>query len=263
MMVGVAKCGTTELLDFMSIHPNIVSKRKPDQLPSSEFVNASGHSRIKEEMPCKYYDQISVLKSDSFLGEKRKPLQIYKMKPNMKIMAIIREPVARLISDLTFNMPSRQSTRTHIDNSMVMKLFIQNLLNKTEQETTNFQVQQSKYDEGIRRYLEVFNQDQILIIESNEFVKNPVRVVKRIEHFLGIKSFVSDKYFVLHPEKPFYCIRKMDEEKTVACYGKNRGRKDVKVLVDDADRKALKNYYRPHSENLFRILGKRYDWLDS
>ncbi|KAL4235845.1 Sulfotransferase [Mactra antiquata] len=260
MIVGVAKCGTMELVDFMSIHPNIVSKKNPYQFPSELFRNVTGLFRIIKEMPCKYHDQLSVLKADSFLGEIDKPRELFEMNPNLKIIAMVREPAARLLSDLTFFMENTPN-RTQVRNSKELKEFIRYLKSVQKGEEI-FQVKQSIYDEGIQGYLKFFREDKILIIDSDEFKSNPIKVLKVVEGFLGVKSFISDKHLVLNEEKQFYCIRKMTLKQSMVCYGVNRGRTETNIMFDKADIRALQNYYRPHSENFFRILGRRFDWFD-
>lgn len=252
ILVGVAKCGTRELIDLMSIHPNIVTKSFPYKLSPSE--------KILNKMPCKYHDQLSGFKMDSGLGSISAPERIYALNPNMKIMAIVREPLSRMISGLTF-VPSANTHKNVITHSSAMKSYMQMLINNTlHKNEPDRLVKQSSYDVGLKRYLKYFKRDQILVIESSEFTKDPVSVLRTVEKFLGIASFVSYQYLALNSKKNFYCIRKINTSlKTMVCYQSNRGRKQ-NLEVDDEDKEVFRNYFRPHNENLYRLIGRRFDW---
>ncbi|KAL4225023.1 Heparan sulfate glucosamine 3-O-sulfotransferase 5 [Mactra antiquata] len=257
MIVGVAKCGTRELIDFMSIHPWIIAKNNPYQINSKYFGGKNSYKIITDKMPCKYHDQINVLKADAFLTQYSKPEELYNMNPNMKIIAIIREPIARLKSHLSFR-PSANVSKTVIETT---DRFIKFIKGKRTSKSYNKMLLLSTYDVGLERYLKVFRRDQVLVIESTEFMKNPITVLKKVEHLLGIEPFNWDKYFILNKQKGFYCIRKVKKVmKTMVCYNSNRGRKDPSEIIDAEHMERLCDYFKPHNENLFRLIGRRFDW---
>ncbi|KAL4219333.1 hypothetical protein ACF0H5_021913 [Mactra antiquata] len=263
IIIGVGKSGTRELIDFMSIHPNIVSKSNPYLIKGELQSNNSEYSRVIRQMPCRYSDQINTIKADTYLQRKEKPAEIFAMNHRVKLIAIVREPVSRLISDLTMLTKVRKTTEKdkYISNSKDMKKRIEHLVN-IPYENLPVQVYKSIYDDGLERYMKVFNKNQILVIESNEFKYTPVNVLKRVEQFLGIKSFFSNEHFVLNKQKGFYCIPKPDTyTKTMLCYTSARGRSN-RVQVDKKDLESLKEYFRPRTERFFKLLGRRFDWLN-
>ncbi|KAL4227251.1 Sulfotransferase [Mactra antiquata] len=263
IIIGVGKSGTRELIDYMSIHPSIVSKSNPYPLNGGLQSSNPEYSRVMRQMPCRYSDQINTIKADTYLQKREKPAEIFAMNPGVKLIAIVREPVSRLISDLTMLTKERQTIRKdrYISNSKDMKKRIEYLVN-IPYENLPIQVYKSIYDDGLERYMKVFNNDQILVIESNEFKYTPLNVLKRVEQFLGIKSFFSNEHFVFNKQKGFYCIRKPDTyTKTMVCYESGRGRSN-RVHVDKKDLESLKEYFRPRTERFFKLLGRRFDWLN-
>ncbi|KAL4230058.1 Sulfotransferase [Mactra antiquata] len=263
IIIGVGKSGTRELIDFMSIHPNIVSKSNPYQIRGGLQPSNSDYSRVINQMPCKYSDQISTIKADTYLQKSERPAEIFAMNPRVKLIAIVREPASRLISDLTMLTDERKTKQKdkYISNSKDMKKRIEYLVNTPYKKLT-LQVYKSIYDDGLERYMKVFNKDQILVIESNELKYTPVEVLKRVEQFLGIKSFFSNEYFVFNTLKGFYCIRKPYAcTKTMHCYSSTRGH-SKQMHVDKKDLESLKEYFRPRTERFFKILGRRFDWLN-
>ncbi|KAL4240592.1 Sulfotransferase [Mactra antiquata] len=263
IIIGVGKSGTRELIDFMSIHPNIVSKSNPYQIRGGLQSDQSEYSNVIHQMPCRYSDQINTIKADAYLQQRDKPAEIFAMNPKVKLIAIVREPASRLISDLTMSTKARKTIHNdrYISNSKDMKNRIKYLVNIPYKELP-VQVYKSIYDDGLERYMKVFNKTQILVIESNDFKYTPVKVLKRVEQFLGIKSFLSDEYFVLNTQKGYYCIRKPDAyTKTMVCYSATRGH-SKQMHVDKKDLESLKEYFRPHTERFFKLLGRRFDWLN-
>ncbi|KAL4218796.1 Sulfotransferase [Mactra antiquata] len=263
IIIGVGKSGTRELIDFMSIHPNIVSKSNPYQFRGGLQSSNSEYSRVIRQMPCRYSDQINTIKADTYLQQREKPAEIFAMNPRVKLIAIVREPVSRLISDLTMLTKERQTIYKdrYISNSKDMKKRIEYLVNIPYKELP-VQVYKSIYDDGLERYMKVFNKNQILVIESNEFKYTPVNVFKRVEQFLGIRPFFSNEHFVFNSQKGFYCIRKPDAcTKTMVCYSSARGRSN-RMQIDKKDLESLKEYFRPRTERFFKLLGRRFDWLN-
>ena len=58
------------------------------------------------------------------------------------------------------------------------------------------------------RWLNIFPREQILTIDGESFVKNPLNALVQIETFLGIKHWFSHTMFVRNPNKPaFFCFK--------------------------------------------------------
>ncbi|KAL4233144.1 Sulfotransferase domain [Mactra antiquata] len=184
-------------------------------------------------------------------------MQLFNLNANMKIIAIIREPIARLKSHLSFR-PNVPVSRPVIETKDQYSKFIANV---SESKRYKGMIKMSTYDQGLERYLKVFRRDRILVIESTEFIKTPTKVMGKIEELLGIGHFDWDKYFILNKEKKFHCIRKIETvKKTMVCYESNRGRKVPLEMIDAEHMESLRNYFKPHNENLFRLIGRRFDW---
>ncbi|KAL4232057.1 hypothetical protein ACF0H5_009635 [Mactra antiquata] len=257
MIVGVGKSGTRELLDFMSIHPKIVSKKNPYQIDSEYFVGGNSYEKVKRQMPCKYSDQVNVLKADSFLTKETKPKELFNLNPNMKIIAIMREPIARLKSHLSYQ-PDALKSRPAVETT---GHFIKFITDTNGSKKYDFMLNMSTYDVGLERYLKFFRRDQILVIESTEFMKNPIKILQKVENLLEIEHFDWNKYFVMNTEKTFYCIRKTEVvEKAMVCYESNRGRKHPIENIDAEHMERLREYFKPHNDNLFRLIGRRFNW---
>lgn len=251
IILGVKKSGTRELIDFMSLHPNIVIKRNPYEFGyfAQRYYrnNSAGTEWYRKQMPCSFSDQITVTKYAWYFSNPLAAKRMYSFDKAMKLIVLVREPVERLISGLTFKFGNRLKVPS-IERHLLLK---NGDINKNHEE-----VNLSSYDIAIMNYLKYFKLKQILIIELEEFKSNPHQVLQRVESFLGLQHIISAESFVYNPDKHFYCVRNHEK---VYCYGSNRGRQEQPKLSDNI-RKKLNMYFRSHNENFFNITGKRYDW---
>jgi len=252
-IVGVAKSGTRELLEFLGIHPKIVIRKQNGNYIIAKAYTSS--NPLKSYMPCTYSSQIGLPKADTLFLRSELPQRLYKLNSKMKIIAIVREPVSRLISQITF--AARQSDlKPHYVNEFI-KHNMKDGRVSTAGKVLFFNL--SMYDRCLDNYLKVFPRRQIHIVDADEFKSNPVRVFNKVVSFLGLYEFPAEKYFVYNQEKKFYCIRNPDDLQKMACYGSNRGRVKKKPLLPEY-KYLLEQLYSPHNERFFSLLGERFNW---
>ena len=91
------------------------------------------------------------------------------------------------------------------------------------------------YVDKIKRWMEVFPKEQFLIIQSEEFFKNPSKIYNDVLEFLGLIPF------------------SIGEFKIKGKVNKNRN-------IDDDFRNELVEYFKPHNKRLYDFLGKSFDW---
>jgi hypothetical protein len=84
--------------------------------------------------------------------------------------------------------------------------------------------------------MDVFPKEQFLIIQSEEFFKNPSKIYNDVLEFLGL---------------PCYNLKKYDAI-----------RKQTKSILEKHTREKLQHYFKPHNDKLYELLGKRFDWDD-
>ena len=107
----------------------------------------------------------------------------------------------------------------------------------------------------LRRYLQYFSMEQIHVVDGNTFGKYPWKELALVENFLNIDPYLSDDKFSFNATKGFYCLKTSSGE---ACLGKNKGRTHPDVNSTLIEK--LKQFYRPHNEELFKMLDKRFEW---
>ncbi|XP_033250842.1 uncharacterized protein LOC117189874 isoform X1 [Drosophila miranda] len=65
----------------------------------------------------------------------------------------------------------------------------------------------SMYHVHLHRWLEVFPREQLLVVNGDRLIEDPVSQLRRIEVFLGIEHRVKSEHFYFNETKGFYCLR--------------------------------------------------------
>ena len=203
LIIGAAKSGTTALYRYLKQHPDIfMSERKEPHFFS--FTNETKMTRgpgdyVKTAITdfnlyCKLFDSV---KNEIAIGEasptyiyiKGTAERIYSILPNVKLLAILRNPVDRAFSAYM------HQVRDGYEDS---KDFKEALSKENERIKNNWgpiwhYVNAGYYYEQLIPYFNSFNKDNIKIIIYDDFVKNPIKEIKNIYSFLGVDdSYIPD-----------------------------------------------------------------------
>ncbi|GFR90365.1 sulfotransferase [Elysia marginata] len=99
---------------------------------------------------------------------------------------------------------------------------------------------------------------QLHVLDSSMLVKDPAAEIQKVEMFLGIRSIITDSNFHFDEQKGFYCKRPFYSQ-NIVCLGKGKGKPHP--LLPKEVKQLLYEFYREHNEKLFKVIGKRFDWL--
>ena len=262
IIVGNFKCGTRELIDFMSMHPRVVIKARPNyEIPFFDVKYKNGFEWFRKKMPCSYSNQITMVKTPSYFQHPLVPARIHEMDPTIKLIVLVREPVSRTLSQFTFHNGALKKYRNKLKQAVLLK----DEMNSVNEDS--YYVKHSIYDEGMERYLKYFNLTQIKVIETEYFKNDPFEVLREVEEFLNIEHTILPENIVFNSQKGFHCLRRNPAIRTAACYQSNRGRNSSKVAnmikdVGDVLDK-LKEFYKPHNERFYELVGRTFEWGDS
>ena len=62
---------------------------------------------------------------------------------------------------------------------------------------------------------------QFLIMDNEELKNDPISTLSKVEYFLGLEHFITDKMIVLNKNKGLYCIQSTIADTGVAFYSEN------------------------------------------
>lgn len=191
-IVGAPKSGTTSLYHYLNEHPDIeMSSYKEPNFFSDESLQGQNIYHIKNRVNSleKYHSLFkrkdSCLKGEasvSYLFYDDVPAKIMSYNSKAKIIIILRNPIERAYSHYL------------MDHSLglISESFESIIRKKSKNRKAHFFYQQyvevSKYTDQIKRYFQVFEKENIHIIDYEDFKTNTSYVVSCIFSFLGLNS---------------------------------------------------------------------------
>ena len=169
----------------------------------------------RNQMPRSYEDDVTIEKTPDYiyLSPHQVPQRIHRMDKNIKLIIILRDPVQRAISAWT-QYKENGNIHGHIKNSLFLS---QNHVRSSSQ-----LIRRGIYHEQIEWFYKFFRKKQILLLDGDAFIKNPVPLLNKVEDFLGVPRYISRDNVVYNSEKGFFCKKIGTKTK---CASKSKGRK--------------------------------------
>ena len=183
IIVGIAKCGTSSIHDYLNLHPDISMSK----IKEPGFFNNSKITRISEYKklwPNK--NKIMGESSASYTEAKdfeKIPLRLKKHLGDIKIIFATRDPIERMLS--------------HYVNFVRKKCESRNLSSALfDKSGYNPYVELSKYYNKIVPYWEIFGSENIHVIDLEDLKINPMQEMNRIYKFLKLEKFYSRSFLI-------------------------------------------------------------------
>jgi len=252
IIIGAARCGTTSLYEYLMQHPDIY-QGVGKEIHYFEQLYKRGINWYKVCFPLKIQKFFinNILRKRFLTGEATPryldhpavPKRIQKLIPNVKLIVLLRNPIDRTFSHYAMNVKNgfeKLEFEQAIKNETERVKEAYEFILKTNEHSLDYYLyaylERSTYVNKIRRWFEVFPKEQIMIIQSEEFFSNPSKIYNKVLKFLNLPRFEL-------PE-----------------YKKRMGGQYKKNSMDPDTRKKLSDYFRPHNEELNRLLGINFDW---
>ena len=238
--VGVQKSGTCSLVDYLSSHPDIYMYNK-----EPHFFDKHKDLTLTAKDIKSYEDLFKT--SKPIVGEKTPSYcylpfainRIHKYNPNIKIIIILREPIARAWSHYNMNLNFKDKTLMNVTNQQINADFAKDSTAIQSNIKTNggYMILRGYYDVLLAHIASKFPKKNIYIGIAEEIQKNKLVEYNKIVHFLGDGKL-----------KEFTELRNMDTH--VREY-----KREMPTFV----RKNLYNIYKSHNNKLYKMLGRRVD----
>ncbi|GFR67094.1 sulfotransferase [Elysia marginata] len=255
LIIGFPKCGTSALLSFLNIHPDVVS-------PSPEIFFFSDHYSkglewYRRQMPPSSPDQITVEKTAGYILKTSTLRRIYAFDPEIKLIIMLRNPVTRLLSlhaHITEKLPEPE------------RMSFEDWLYKDHafQQRVEYY---SDYATPIEKAYNIFPKSQFLFLKEEDLEADPISVISEAQAFLGVRSVNMDDVFIFDQKKGFFCLNKTHPslpalrnkvDHSNGCLKENKGRKHSNIS-DNLLRKIVKTS-KPCVERLVRVTSKKFNW---
>ncbi|GFR73950.1 heparan sulfate glucosamine 3-O-sulfotransferase [Elysia marginata] len=256
LIIGFAKCGTAALRTFLTIHPDVVSPIL--EVRYFTLYHSKELEWYRKQMPPSTRDQVTIEKTPSYIMINQSLRRIHDFDPKIKLIVIVRDPIVRLQSQYAHEFCQKEPNHT--------PTFIQWLGETPERRKIARSCHYARY---IRRVYNLFPRKQVLILSEDDMERNPLPVLKEAEKFLELRPAYSDDMFVFNETKGFHCFNTQSKlfsrvlelvqvKNATGCLGKSKGREHPKIEGNYL--KVLKKTIQPLNEELFDLIGKRFQW---
>lgn len=207
-------------------------------------------------MPPTLEGQITMEKTPSYWVTRNAPKRVHSMNPSMKLLAVVRDPVTRAISDYAQSASKRTSLPRFEDLAI-----INSTADWGAQVTVDASwspVRLGVYVRPLRRWYRKFSREKLLLINGERLVVDPAAEMSRVQEFLGLKHLITEKHFYFNSTKGFPCLLKSEARSTPHCLGKNKGRSHP--LIKPGAIKKLREFYKPFNDKFYELSGINFGW---
>ncbi|XP_037973735.2 heparan sulfate glucosamine 3-O-sulfotransferase 1 [Plutella xylostella] len=259
LIIGVRKCGTRALLEMLYLHPMVQKASGEVHFFDRDENYALGLDWYRSKMPLSFKGQITIEKSPSYFVTPEVPERVRAMNSSVRLLLIVREPVTRAISDYT-QLRSRATPSAPAHPAPLAGEAARPFehLAITPDGSINVAYRPiaiSLYHSYLHRWLEVFPREQLLVVNGDRLIEDPVPQLRRIETFLGIEHKIGRRNFYFNETKGFYCLR---NDTTDKCLRETKGRKHPRV--DPAVVTKLRRFFVQHNQRFYELVGEDLGW---
>ena len=186
IIIGATKCGTTSLFSYLNQHPKILSPHKKE----INFFNRNFELGI----PWYLAHFPAIADSPEFITGEASPFYIYNQQviarikqlfPEIKLIAMLRNPVERTISEYYHAANHGLEKRSLEEIIEIEKERL--IVNSRSKAMQHFgYLLNSIYVENIAKWKDNFSAENILIIQSESLFQDTASVMEKVYQFLGI-----------------------------------------------------------------------------
>jgi hypothetical protein len=248
IIIGAQKAGTSSLFKYLSQHPQLIPSYKKEIHFFDGGLNPlvdtykKGERWYRAHFPHTHKcppETITFEATPSYIFSPIAPKRIKNTIPNVKLILLLRDPVERAISHYFHekrlkreNLPIEEAFKK--EEGRLFKIIMTDDY-KNEIFIRNSYKMRGLYYEQIRRYLDYFSLSQLLIINSSDLLRHPLKILKKIFSYLNVDSeFVPGN------------LKK---------YNTNLEKEAVQLFVYEY----LRSYYYYHNLNLYNLTGINFN----
>jgi hypothetical protein len=246
LIIGGVRCGTTSLYYDICQHPSVETAAY-DEIGFFDDNYHLGQDWYRSLFPTKRkMENIKQVTGYSITGEDT-PFYIWNsdvvkriadMLPNIKLIAILRNPIDRAYSNYHLGIREGIEKRSFSD---VVKNEIDfiNMRKQENIELTNNDYKKSYlakgiYVEQLKKWYKIFRKEQLCVISTEDFSDNPNQTLKKIFNFLKI---------------PDYSIKEFEEKK-----------KSEYSEMNNSTRVEIEKFFEVYNEQLYQLIGQKFNW---
>jgi hypothetical protein len=261
LIIGGQRCGSSSLYYYLTAHPGIISASTKETHFFDECFS-KGLSWYRAQFPSSLQKMYvtNVLKRDFMTGEgtpyyilyPHAPKRIFEIVPQVKLIALLRNPVERAFSQYWIEFKGGFETLSFEEAIKTEHGRIAGELEKMQQDENYYShsfrhfsyLTRGIYVDQLQNWLRYYPREQLLILKSEDLYSHPAETLKKTLDFLGVKQ-----------------VKLRDEYKNYRRPSKKGYRnKIITPKMDPKMREYLVEYFKPHNARLYELLGEDVGW---
>ncbi|XP_060585126.1 heparan sulfate glucosamine 3-O-sulfotransferase 2-like [Ruditapes philippinarum] len=249
IIIGVKKCGTRALLEYLRLNPNIKAAG-----PEPHFFDRYYHLGLnwyRQKMPKTHDGQLTIEKTPRYFITKEVPERIYNMSKSIKLILVVRNPVTRAISDFT-QAVSKGEYNSNV--TFQSKAIRRNGTVNMKWSAVNIGL----YVNHLKRWLEYFSMENIHIVDGEKLITNPVQELNAVQDFLEVPREISDNAIYMNASRGFPCILKQNNTPPFKCFRGSKGRHHS--YANSNTLTTLHQFYKPYNIKFYQMVDKHFAW---
>lgn len=250
VIIGAQRSGTTSLYKYMIQHPEVIPAYKKE-VHYFDYNYHRGINWYRMHFPTRRRMALSTKDGKRVVTGEASPYYLYhpvayrrmaETLPDARLIAVLRNPVDRAYSQYRMNVrKNREKFSFQEAIEKELERTDQNLDDRPQTPDTDVSIHKhysylarGRYLEQIEKWLQCFDREQLLILNSERLYKTPSQSVNQVSEFLSISAWELS-------EAPIY----------------NQGGAS---RIDPTFRQDLAVYFEPFNQRLYDFLGVDFGW---
>ena len=246
LIIGAKKCGTTSLFNYLSQHPNIGAPTWKEISYFNIYFDR-GSLWYKSFFPLSLPklaspDLITGEATASYICHPQAPQRIAATLPEVKLIALLRNPVDRAYSHYHHTKRIGRENLSFEEAIAQENLRVEQLKNESRESglksslAYNYTYLSSgMYAEQLKNWLKYFDRQQLLILKSEDFFNRPEAKFNQVLNYLKLPDWSPQKY-------------------------RQHNHNSYPQEMRPTTRRYLTEYFQPHNQKLCELLGRDFGW---
>lgn len=241
LIIGVGKSGTSSLQYYLSKHPQVINPYKKEL----HFFNtnfAAGVDWYLAQFPPIHKENNYFVTGEAtpwYLGSYEVEKRVFQLFPNVKLIAVLRNPVARAVSQYYMHLKLGKEHRS-LEAAMTSEMAIlKEIADPTEVRENYWKTEKGYllfglYVYFIQKWMALFPENQFLFLRSEDLYNAPAATMKQVFDFLELSDYKLSNY----------------PKWNTGSYSRISG--DL--------RQSLSDFFQPHNQKLEEYLDIKFNW---
>ncbi len=245
-VIGPIKSGTSDLAVNIMLHPNIMTPlAKEFYIPDPEEWRIFYPTERQKKKHASLYGSALSPFLAPYLYWMELTYKLSQMQPNTKIVLTLRDPVKRVYSHWKWEvflsgkkraseLPFLISFPAYVDKALAVFPEYPMYTYKGRDADA---LQISIYWKAVSYWMECFGRDNVLVLDVADYFFDSNRFLNQIYEFVGLPEF--------------------------ECPASNNKINENPIVLPPPDEESmskLREFFNPHNEKLWSVLGKEFDW---